>query len=89
MRPWPGSALRARALGCEKARFAGERGAGGKAETRAFRVATRVRALRVPGHAPAGARLLRVPLHVGNNVHNQRYLATKAEKLGHLFSTCS
>ncbi len=27
----------------------------------------------------------RVPLQVGNNPHNQRYLATKAEKLGHLF----
>jgi len=27
----------------------------------------------------------RVPLQVGNNPHNQRYLATKAEKLGHMF----
>jgi 3,4-dihydroxy 2-butanone 4-phosphate synthase/GTP cyclohydrolase II len=26
----------------------------------------------------------RVPLQVGNNPHNERYLATKAEKLGHL-----
>ncbi|MDD9968140.1 MAG: bifunctional 3,4-dihydroxy-2-butanone-4-phosphate synthase/GTP cyclohydrolase II [Myxococcales bacterium] len=26
----------------------------------------------------------RVPLHVGSNPHNQRYLATKVEKLGHL-----
>ncbi|ABF44605.1 3,4-dihydroxy-2-butanone 4-phosphate synthase [Deinococcus geothermalis DSM 11300] len=26
----------------------------------------------------------RVPLHVGQNVHNAAYLATKAEKLGHL-----
>lgn len=27
----------------------------------------------------------RVPLHSGENPHNARYLATKAEKLGHLF----
>jgi 3,4-dihydroxy 2-butanone 4-phosphate synthase/GTP cyclohydrolase II len=27
----------------------------------------------------------RIPLKVGNNPHNQLYLATKAEKLGHLF----
>jgi 3,4-dihydroxy 2-butanone 4-phosphate synthase/GTP cyclohydrolase II len=37
-----------------------------------------------------GMRLVeRVPLHVGGNAHNHRYLATKAEKLGHLFSGCS
>jgi 3,4-dihydroxy 2-butanone 4-phosphate synthase/GTP cyclohydrolase II len=37
-----------------------------------------------------GMRLVeRVPLHVGGNAHNHRYLATKAEKLGHLFSSCS
>lgn len=36
-----------------------------------------------------GMRLVqRVPLHVGKNAHNQRYLATKAEKLGHLFGNC-
>jgi 3,4-dihydroxy 2-butanone 4-phosphate synthase/GTP cyclohydrolase II len=28
----------------------------------------------------------RVPLRVGDNPHNHRYLATKAEKLGHLFT---
>ena len=27
----------------------------------------------------------RVPLHVGGNAENERYLQTKAEKLGHLF----
>jgi 3,4-dihydroxy 2-butanone 4-phosphate synthase / GTP cyclohydrolase II len=27
----------------------------------------------------------RVPLHAGNNPHNQAYLATKAKKLGHFF----
>ena len=27
----------------------------------------------------------RVPLHVGENAENERYLQTKAEKLGHLF----
>lgn len=27
----------------------------------------------------------RVPLHVGENTENERYLQTKAEKLGHLF----
>lgn len=26
----------------------------------------------------------RVPLHVGENLHNRRYLQTKVEKLGHL-----
>ncbi|MEM6301453.1 MAG: GTP cyclohydrolase II, partial [Pseudomonadota bacterium] len=28
----------------------------------------------------------RLPLHVGSNPHNEKYLATKGSKLGHLFS---
>jgi len=28
----------------------------------------------------------RVPIEVGKNIHNERYLRTKAERLGHLFS---
>jgi GTP cyclohydrolase II len=27
----------------------------------------------------------RIPLHVGHNPHNAKYLSTKAGKLGHLF----
>ncbi len=28
----------------------------------------------------------RIPLHVGENLENERYLQTKADKLGHLMS---
>ncbi len=39
--------------------------------------------------ADAGIRIAeRVPLQVGENLENERYLHTKAEKLGHWFSNC-